>query len=65
MMTRYDDLIKALRAAAYEHGEAALAREIDVSDDTVRRMLSGDPPKVMQNLQALEAAAARLDAKRS
>lgn len=57
-MAHYDELMKSLKAAAFDLGIPELSRRSKISDDTIRRMLSDDPPKSIKNLQRLEEVAA-------
>jgi len=52
-----DELLKTLKAGAYEKGVPAMAEAAGMSDDTLRRILSDDPPKFIRNLRKLEELA--------
>lgn len=54
-----DDLLTTLRAAAFTKGVPAMAKEASVSDDTLRRILSDNPPGWLKTLRRLEEIVAK------
>lgn len=62
-MSHYDELIKLVKAAAFDLGVPELAKRAGMSDDTLRRFLKSNPPQSLVFLKNLEAAALEHQAK--
>lgn len=52
-----DETLTALKAQAYERGVAAVAKEAEMSDDTLRSILSDNPPGWLRKYRRLEEIA--------
>jgi lambda repressor-like predicted transcriptional regulator len=52
-----DDILTALKAKAYETSVPALAKDAGISDDTMRRILSDNPPGWLKTYRRLEEMA--------
>lgn len=55
-MSHFDDLMKTIKAKAFELGIPEYARQADIPEDTVRRLLK-KPPTAIENLKKLEDVA--------
>lgn len=56
-MSHYEEMMKTIKAAAYSKGVPKMAKEAQVSDDTLRRILSDEPPESVARLKRLEEIA--------
>lgn len=57
-MSRVDQIIEEVKAAAFDLGIPALAVEAGIHEDTLRRLLK-DPPKPIDNLRKLDEVLAK------
>lgn len=56
-MSRVDQIMQEVKAAAFDMGIPALAKEADIPEDTLRRLLKGSP-NAIENLKKLDVVVA-------
>lgn len=54
-----DQIITALKVRAFDRGVPTVAAEVGISDDSLRRILSDDPPAWLSTMRKLEEVAAQ------